>query len=94
MKRLFGLAAAVALLLGLPLSHVLMAQKPDDVPRGKLKVEVCHIDEDGRGHFINIAEPAVPAHLAHGDCRGADAEVIDDPIDFELFGECICPAVE
>jgi len=92
MKRLFGLAAAAALLLGLPLSHALMAQKPDDVPRGKPKVEICHIDEDGRGRFINIAAPAVPAHLAHGDCLGEDAEATDNEVDFELFGECICPA--
>ncbi len=29
---------------------------------GQPKVDVCH-----KGHMINVAAPAVPAHLAHGD---------------------------
>jgi hypothetical protein len=94
MKRWMGIAVVVAMLLGLPLSHGLLAQKPGDVPRGKPRVEICHIDEGGRGRFITVAEPAVPAHLNHGDCLGADAEVIVDELEFEVFGECQCTAAE
>jgi hypothetical protein len=31
------------------------------------KVDVCHVDGGGRVHQISVAEPAVPAHLGHGD---------------------------
>lgn len=35
---------------------------------GQPKVDVCHYDADADLYFmINIAEPAVEAHLAHGD---------------------------
>jgi hypothetical protein len=33
---------------------------------GQPKVTICH-----KGHTITIAEPALPAHLRHGDTRGA-----------------------
>lgn len=35
------------------------------------KVLVCHKPEKKGGHTLSIAEPAVPAHLAHGDKLGA-----------------------
>ena len=69
MKRALGFAAVAAALAILPASHVLMAQ-------GQEKVTICHIDDDpvpGAGHLISVAEPAVEAHLAHGDCLEADA---------------------
>ena len=56
------MAAALAML---PASHVLLAKGPP------AKVTICHIDDDpvpGAGHFITVADPAVEAHLAHGDC--------------------------
>jgi hypothetical protein len=86
MKRSLGLLAVVSMLVGIPLSHVLLAEKPGDVPRGKDRIEICHIDEFDEGHFIEVAEPAVQAHLDHGDCL--DAEPIDPPI--PEVGECQC----
>jgi hypothetical protein len=40
---------------------------------GQQKVEVCHMTGNGNSHTINIAAPAVPAHVAHGDTQGACA---------------------
>src|SRR6266516_2466950 len=34
---------------------------------GQAKVDVCHRTGNGGEHTINIAAPAVPAHVAHGD---------------------------
>ena len=45
--------------------------------KGKNKVDLCHIDEDGIYHLINVAEPAVDAHLAHGDDL-AGGDVLDE----------------
>jgi len=38
---------------------------------GQQKVLVCHKTGNGGQHTINIAAPAVPAHVAHGDTAGA-----------------------
>jgi hypothetical protein len=34
-------------------------------------MDVCHKTGSGKEHTINIAAPAVPAHVAHGDTAGA-----------------------
>jgi hypothetical protein len=31
------------------------------------KVDICHLDEYGTYHLINVSGNAVPAHVAHGD---------------------------
>jgi len=36
---------------------------------GQTKVDVCHSEGNGTYHFITIAEPAYPSHVAHGDAR-------------------------
>jgi hypothetical protein len=41
---------------------------------GQEKVEVCHLTGNGSSHTIDIARPAVAAHVAHGDTEGACAE--------------------
>jgi hypothetical protein len=41
---------------------------------GQEKVDVCHVTGNGSSHTINIARPAVAAHVAHGDTEGACAE--------------------
>jgi len=46
---------------------------------GQEKVDVCHITGNGRSHTINIAEPAVAAHVAHGDTEGACAATTQTP---------------
>lgn len=35
--------------------------------KGQPKVGVCHLDDEGKYNLINIAEPAVESHFAHGD---------------------------
>jgi hypothetical protein len=40
---------------------------------GQEKVEICHMTGSGKSHTINIARPAVAAHVAHGDTEGACA---------------------
>src|SRR4051812_38906904 len=40
---------------------------------GQQKMDVCHKTGNGGEHTINIAAPAVPVHLAHGDTVGACA---------------------
>jgi hypothetical protein len=39
---------------------------------GQTKVSICHIPpgNPGNAHSITVGEPAVPAHLAHGDSLG------------------------
>ena len=69
MKRLVTLAATVLVLLGISLSHMVLAAPP---PR----VLVCHVItsrtlNNGNtvviGQVISVPAPAVPAHLGHGD---------------------------
>lgn len=36
------------------------------------KVAVCHVDELGVYHLINISDTAFPAHVAHGDASPSD----------------------
>ncbi|MGW8178146.1 MAG: hypothetical protein ACWGQW_05125 [bacterium] len=36
------------------------------------KVDVCHLDEYGVYHRINVSENALPAHFEHGDSRPGD----------------------
>ena len=79
MKRMLGWIVVAAMIAGLPLSHLALGARQE-------KVAVCHVDEEGVGRVINIAAPAVPAHLAHGDCLAADADVDPDT------GACECVA--
>ena len=77
MWRLTGVTLAMAAMLGLTMSHGLMAT-PED------KVIICHIPEeiDETPHYIEVAPSAVPAHLEnHGDCLTGltDRSVIGEP---------------
>jgi ABC-type sugar transport system substrate-binding protein len=72
MRRVLVLLCVVAFLAALPLSHIAMAAPA-------AKVAICHVnsanDVIDLGFFgtfvfgmeIEVAESAVPAHLAHGD---------------------------
>lgn len=74
MKRLLILLCVAGLLAALPMSHLALADKPEEKPA---KVLICHLNGanpmvDGNwwlvfGRVIEVAESAVPAHLAHGD---------------------------
>jgi hypothetical protein len=48
-------------------------QETDAEGAGQEKVEVCHMTGSGKPHTIDIARPAVAAHVAHGDTEGACA---------------------
>ncbi len=43
------------------------------------KVALCHIDEEGAIVFIEVADRAVDAHLAHGDALLISEGVCDFP---------------
>jgi len=77
MKRSIILLCVAGLLAALPMSHLALAGKPEEMPA---KVAICHVNSandtvrDGTnpgtwyfGRMIEVAESAVEAHLAHGD---------------------------
>ncbi|HJR79172.1 MAG TPA: DUF5666 domain-containing protein [Anaerolineales bacterium] len=45
-------------------------ETPDQGGGGGEKVLVCHKPDKKGGHTLSIAQPAVPAHLGHGDTLG------------------------
>jgi hypothetical protein len=49
---------------------ILQPEEDGESTEGK-KVLVCHKPDKNGGHTLSIAEPAVTAHLAHGDKLGA-----------------------
>lgn len=79
MKRLLIMLCVVAFLAALPLSHIALAAPAE-------KVLICHVNSANdlvNGHWwlvggrvIEVAESAVPAHLAHGD--SLDYEIMDE----------------
>ena len=83
MKRLLILLCVAGLLAALPMSHLALAGKPEEKPA---KVTICHVNSANdmvNGHWwlvggrvIEVAESAVPAHLAHGD--SLDYEIMDE----------------
>ena len=44
-----------------------LAPAAKSAKQGREKVDICHLDEDGVYRLISVAEPAVAAHLRHGD---------------------------
>ena len=46
------------------------------------KVDVCHLDDEGYYHQINVSQNALAAHLAHGDGQpaAADGSTIGSPV--------------
>ncbi len=46
---------------------LLLMPAPAALAQGQAKVPVCHLDENGDYVLINIADPALDAHRAHGD---------------------------
>jgi hypothetical protein len=64
MKRFLMLSSVAGVLIGIPVSHQLWSAPP----AGR-KTTLCHVDQDeGTAHVIRVGNPAVPAHLRHGDC--------------------------
>lgn len=89
MFRLMGLSAALLALAGLTLTHGdLSAQPAAD------KQLLCHVSPEEGDHIIEVALPAVAAHLEqHGDCliNSTDRSLIDQPCDAtDANGNDIC----
>ena len=89
MWRLMGLAAALAALVGLPLTHGTLAAQP-----AAEKQLLCHVSVEEGAHIIEVALPAVDTHLEkHGDCliNSTDRTLIDQPCDAtDANGNDIC----
>jgi len=49
---------------------IIVKPEEDSEPTNGKKVLICHKPDKKGGHTLSIAEPAVPAHLAHGDKLG------------------------
>jgi len=86
MKRLM-VGAALALALAGGLSAGVAAAPGNGNGAGQVKVDVCHlayVEVDDAGvetpvyELITVGEPAVDAHLAHGDFLFADSASADD----------------
>jgi len=93
MKKLILFSVIGTMLLFLP--QIDASAKKDGTGKGQKKVEICHFTESGSSFPIAVAEPAVNAHLKHGDhviapesCNGIDDDC-DGKIDEDAIPE-IC----
>jgi len=83
MWRLLAAFAGVAALVGLMAFHGSAIAQPDGRPAADKQL-ICHVSDDNGAHIIEVAEPAVPAHLRnHGDCiiNSDDRTLIGEPCD-------------
>jgi hypothetical protein len=80
MKRFMAVLFALVALAGLVMVHgTVHAQAGQPAADKQL---ICHVSDDSGAHIIEVARPAVPAHLAnHGDCliNSEDRTLIGDP---------------
>jgi hypothetical protein len=79
MAVLFALSALVVLTLVHGTVHAQAQGKP-----AADKQLICHVTDDNGAHIIEVALPAVPAHLReHGDCliNSTDRSLIGDSCD-------------
>lgn len=83
MKTLMGVLLAMSLVWGLALTHGTgNAQPPGQTREGKQLI--CHVTGNAGAHIIEVADPAVPAHLRnHGDCliNSTNRALIGEPCD-------------
>lgn len=86
MWRLMSLFIAVCALAGLAMLHgaVFAQGGPNNGHPAADKQLICHVTDTNGAHIIEVAEPAVPAHLReHGDCiiNSTNRELIGQPCD-------------
>jgi hypothetical protein len=77
MWRMMGLVLGLSAL-------VVMVSTHTPVQAGQDKFLICHVTDDNGAHIIEVAEPALPAHLEnHGDCliNSTDRTLIGDDCD-------------
>jgi hypothetical protein len=61
---------------------------PMHAAKGQEKLPVCHLDDEGILHRIEVAEPAYDTHIAHGD--GAVEGAVPGMADY-LFNDACEP---
>jgi hypothetical protein len=78
MWRMMSILVALLALAVLSVSH-----RPVSAQPAADKQLICHVADESRTFIIEVAVPAVPAHLAHGDCliNSTDRDLIGDECD-------------
>ena len=74
----------MGVLVGLAALVVLVSTHTPVQAQGQEKQLICHVTDDNGAHIIEVADPAVPAHLEnHGDCliNSTDRTLIGDDCD-------------
>jgi len=83
MWRLMAVFFALAAMVGLTMVHGTVHAQPNGHPAADKQL-ICHVTDDNGAHIIEVARPAVPAHLRnHGDCliNSTDRTLIGQPCD-------------
>ena len=83
MWRLMAVLVALAAMVGLTMVHGTGYAQPPGRPAADKQL-ICHVSDDNGAHIIEVADPAVPHHLAnHGDCiiNSEDRSLIGEPCD-------------
>ena len=79
MLKALGFLVAVSALVGSVMFH-----SASPAQARAEKTLICHVPDNQPGHIIEVALPAVPAHLRnHGDCiiNSTDRALIGEPCD-------------
>ena len=80
-RKSFMIVMLVALML-IP-STIAIAESQSNAPaQGVEIVAVCHVDGLDNFSPINIADPALDSHQAHGDAQPGDAVLVQHPVEF------------
>lgn len=83
MWRFMAVIVALAAMAALTMVHGTVQAQPEGRPAADKQL-ICHVSDDNGAHIIEVAEPAVPAHLRnHGDCLilSEDRTLIGEPCD-------------
>ena len=83
MWRLMGVLVAMAVLAALATFHGTGHAQAQGQPAADKQL-ICHVSDDQGAHIIEVALPAVPAHLRnHGDCiiNSTNRDLIGQPCD-------------
>jgi len=83
MWRLMAVFVALAAMVGLTMVHGTVHAQPNGHPAADKQL-ICHVTDGNGAHIIEVARPAVPAHLRnHGDCliNSTDRTLIGQPCD-------------
>jgi hypothetical protein len=77
MKKTLALAVLAAVIIGTTYGALSLS--------AEAKVSVCHKEDTGRGHVINISVNALKAHLAHGDSGVAGWQKAGEPCQIPIL---------